>query len=86
VFLQAEAEKMDRYDEVTQRIEKSMRTDWWVRLVAPVALAVGLGALALGYARLGHAVTATTRCAPAPTASRLARAGCVLAAPPVDNI
>jgi hypothetical protein len=72
--------KMDRYDDVTQRIEKSMRRDRWVALVAPLALAVGLGALALGWTRLGHAVTATTKC-PAPVATRVANAGCAIALP-----
>jgi hypothetical protein len=72
---------MDRYDDVTQRIQKSMRRDWLVKIIAPFALAVGLGALALGYARLGHAVTATTKCPTPAAATQLARAGCVIALP-----
>jgi hypothetical protein len=75
---------MDRYDDVTERIQKSMRRDRWVALVAPLALAVGLGALALGYTRLGHAVTATTKC-PAPATTRIAKAGCAIALPSAED-
>jgi len=38
---------MDRYDEVTQRIQKSMRRDRLLVVLAPLALAIGLAALAL---------------------------------------
>ncbi len=52
---------MDRYDDVTRRIEKSMSRDWLVAVVALVALVGGSLSLAAGYSNLGKAVS-SSRC------------------------
>jgi hypothetical protein len=47
---------MDRYDEVTHRIQKSMRRDRLAVPAATIALALGLAGLLLTWASLGNTV------------------------------
>jgi hypothetical protein len=47
---------MDRYDEVTHRIQKSMSRDKLVGPVAAVALVLSLAGLLLTWASLGNTV------------------------------